>query len=105
MRRLAEGRAAHIEAIRTSPWWRLGGPVRRLERVVDQIDRAISRLTVAMVVSALIVGSSIVMMVKGGPTLFGLPAFGLLGYLAAGFGAVWLTWSVLRSGRGERRPD
>jgi ubiquinone biosynthesis protein len=77
--------------------------VRNLERVIDQLDRAISRLTVALVVAALIIGSSIVMMVQGGPTLFGLPAFGLLGFLAAGVGAVWLTWSVLRSGRGARR--
>jgi len=38
MRRLAEGSAAHIEAIRTSPWWRLGGPVRRLERMLG-VDR------------------------------------------------------------------
>ena len=76
--------------------------VRHLERVVDQLDRAVSRLTVAMVVAALIIGSSIVMTVQGGPTLFGLPAFGLLGFLIAGVGGVWLAWSVLRSGRASR---
>ena len=76
--------------------------VRHLERVVDQLDRAVSRLTVAMVVAALIVGSSIVMTVRGGPMLFGLPAFGLLGFLIAGIGGIWLAWSVLRSGRAAR---
>ncbi|MFM2059662.1 MAG: hypothetical protein RLY71_4047 [Pseudomonadota bacterium] len=76
--------------------------VRHLEQVADQLDRAVSRLTVAMVVSALIVGSSIVMTVKGGPVLFGLPAFGLLGFLIAAIGGVWLAWSVLRSGRASR---
>ncbi|MDQ5896324.1 MAG: hypothetical protein RLZZ592_1250 [Pseudomonadota bacterium] len=76
--------------------------VRHLERVVDQLDRAISRLTVAMVVASLIVGSSIVMTVRGGPMLFGLPAFGLLGFLIAGIGGLWLAWSVLRSGRAAR---
>ncbi|WP_310460309.1 AarF/UbiB family protein [Sphaerotilus sp.] len=76
--------------------------VRHLEQVADQLDRAVSRLTVAMVVAALIIGSSIVMTVQGGPTLFGLPAFGLLGFLAAGGGALWLAWSVLRSGRASR---
>ena len=68
----------------------------------DQLDRAVSRLTVAMVVAALIVGSSIVMTVRGGPMLFGLPAFGLLGFLIAGIGGIWLAWSVLRSGRAAR---
>jgi ubiquinone biosynthesis protein len=76
--------------------------VRHLEQVADQLDRAASRLTVALVVAALIIGSSIVMTVQGGPTLLGLPAFGLLGFLAAAGGALWLAWSVLRSGRASR---
>jgi ubiquinone biosynthesis protein len=76
--------------------------VRHLEQVADQLDRAVSRLTVAMVVAALIIGSSIVMTVQGGPTLLGLPAFGLLGFLGAVGGALWLAWSVLRSGRTSR---
>jgi len=42
------------------------------------------------VVAALIIGSSIVMTVGGGPTLFGLPAFGLLGFVGATLGAIWL---------------
>lgn len=72
--------------------------VRHLDEVADQLDRAVSRLTVALVVAALIIGSSIVMTVQGGPTLFGLPAFGLIGFIAAGLGALWLVWSVLKSG-------
>ena len=73
--------------------------VRHLEQVADQLDRAVSRLTVAMVVAALIIGSSIVMTVQGGPTLLGLPAFGLLGFLGAVGGALWLGWSLMRRGR------
>ena len=33
---------------------------------------------------------SIVMTVGGGPTLLGLPAFGLLGFVGATLGALWL---------------
>ena len=61
-----------------------------------QLDRAASRLTIGMVTSALIIGSSIVMTVSGGPTLFGLPLFGFLGFLGAGFGGVWLMLSICR---------
>lgn len=61
-----------------------------------QLDRAASRLTIGMVTSALIIGSSIVMTVSGGPTLFGLPVFGFLGFLGAGFGGIWLMLSISR---------
>jgi ubiquinone biosynthesis protein len=67
--------------------------------VGDQLDRAVSRLTVGLVVAALIIGSSIVMTVGGGPQLFGLPAFGLIGFVGAGLGALWLVSAIHRSGR------
>jgi ubiquinone biosynthesis protein len=70
----------------------------RLNHFGLQLDRAASRLTVGMITSALIIGSSIVMTVSGGPTLFGLPAFGLLGFLGAGFGGLWLTISIWKGG-------
>jgi ubiquinone biosynthesis protein len=73
--------------------------VKNLQRVGDQLDRAASRMTVGLVVAALIIGSSIVMTVGGGPKLFGLPAFGLLGFVGAGVGAMWLLRSISRSGK------
>jgi ubiquinone biosynthesis protein len=60
----------------------VGIEVAHLKRTGDQIDRAANRLSMALVIAALIIGSSIVMTVGGGPTLFGLPAFGLLGFWA-----------------------
>lgn len=57
-------------------------------------DRAANRLTVGMVTASMIIGSSIVMTVSGGPTLFGLPALGVLGFFGAGVGAVWLMVSI-----------
>ncbi|MCK4869038.1 MAG: ubiquinone biosynthesis protein UbiB, partial [Alphaproteobacteria bacterium] len=68
----------------------------RLERFGHQIDGAASRLTVGIVTAALIVGSSIVMTVDRGPTVLGLPVFGLLGFLAASAGGVWLLISIWR---------
>jgi ubiquinone biosynthesis protein len=68
-----------------------------LKRVGDQLDRAANRLSLALVIAALIIGSSIVMTVGGGPTLFGLPAFGFLGFCGAVLGGVWLIRSIWRS--------
>lgn len=73
--------------------------VRHLQTLSDQLDRAAARLSVALVIAALIVGSSIVMTVDGGPKLLGLPAFGLVGFVGAGVGGVWLLRSVVRAGK------
>jgi ubiquinone biosynthesis protein len=73
--------------------------VHGLQQSVDQLDAAVSRLTVGLVVAALIIGSSIVMTVDAGPRLFGLPAFGLMGFSVAVLGALWLLRSISRSGR------
>jgi ubiquinone biosynthesis protein len=72
--------------------------VRHLDRYVNTMDNAISRLTMGMVTAALIIGSSIIMTVKGGPELFGLPAFGFLGYTFATLGGIWLLLSIWKSG-------
>ncbi len=74
---------------------------RSLRHVGKQLDRAANRLSLALIIAALIIGSSIVMTVGGGPTLLGLPAFGLLGFLGAGIGALWLGRAIWRSHRHE----
>jgi len=70
--------------------------VTELNHFAWQLDRAASRLTVGMITAALIIGSSIVMTVSGGPTLFGLPALGFLGFSAAAFGGIWILLSIWR---------
>jgi len=57
---------------------------------------------IGVVVAALIIGSSIVMTVPGGPTLLGLPLFGLIGYFGAAAGGVWLLLSILKSRSADR---
>ena len=73
--------------------------ITRLEKFGKQLDKSASRITVGLITSALIVGSSIVMTVSGGPTLMGLPLFGFLGFLAAGIGGIWILISIYRGGR------
>lgn len=74
--------------------------ITRLEKFGKQLDKSASRITVGLIMSALIVGSSIVMTVSGGPTLMGLPLFGFLGFLAAGLCGIWILFSIYRGGRG-----
>lgn len=76
---------------------KINADILRLDNFGWQIERAASWLTVGLVTAAMIVGSSIAMTVGGGPTLFGLPALGLIGYSAAAVGAVWLLFSIWKS--------
>ena len=92
----------------------IGGPVMSYTRVMrlqvevgelrsfgDQVGRSANRLSLSLVIAALIIGSSIVMTVAGGPRLFGLPFFGLAGFIGAVTGGLWLLFSILRSGGGR----
>lgn len=73
--------------------------LKRLDRFSHQIDLSVNRLTLGILTASLVIGSSIVMTVKGGPTLFGLPVFGFLGFMVAFLNSVWLIFSIWRAGR------
>lgn len=72
-----------------------------LQRFGAQVEHSANRLTVGVVLAALIVGSSIALTVEGGPTLLGLPLFGLLGFVGAAIAGAWLVVSIWRSGGGK----
>lgn len=71
-----------------------------LKHFGDRLDRAVSRLAISIVTAALIVGSAIVMTVEREPSLPGLPSFGLLGFIAAVIGGIWVLVSIWRGGKG-----
>jgi ubiquinone biosynthesis protein len=73
--------------------------LKRLDSFGQQLDRASNRVTMGILTASLVVGSSIIMTVKGGPQLFGLPMFGLLGFLIAFFNSLWIIFSIWRSGK------
>lgn len=72
--------------------------VRQLGHYIDRTDRAINRLAMALVTAALIIATSIIMTVKGGPEIMGLPAFGFIGYVFSTIAGIWLLISIWRSG-------
>lgn len=70
-----------------------------LETLIFGVERSSNRISFALIISALIVGSSLIMMARSGPSLFGLPLLGLLGYALAGVLGLWLLVWIRRSGR------
>ena len=76
--------------------------LKRLDSFGNRLHSAINRATIGIMTASLVVGSSIVMTVAEGPTLFGVPMltfFGLLGYLIAFVNSLWIILSIWRSGR------
>jgi ubiquinone biosynthesis protein len=72
---------------------------RGLDRFTRELDRSANRLSLSLILAALLIGSSIAMHANSGPLLLGLPAFALFGYLCAGLIGFWWMIAILRSGR------
>lgn len=70
-----------------------------LNKFILEMDRASNRLSFALIIASLIVGSSLVMQMDRGPMLFGFSIFGIAGYLIAGVLGLWLAIAILRSGK------
>jgi ubiquinone biosynthesis protein len=76
--------------------------LRRLDSFGDRIHTAMDRATIGIMTASLVIGSSIVMTVEGGPTVFGVSLLtycGFVGYLIAFVNSLWVIFSIWRSGR------
>ena len=78
---------------------RIGFEHRGLERMQDTLERIANRVSFAIVVAALIVGSSLIVLSRIPPTWHEIPIIGLGGYLAAGAMGFLLLLSIIRHGK------
>ena len=70
-----------------------------LHHLIRDIDKSSNRLSFSVIAAAIIIASSIIIHSAQGPMLFGLPVFGLLGYIVAAFLGLWILVGILRSGQ------
>ena len=76
--------------------------LKRLDSFGERLHNTIDRMTIGIMTASLVIGSSIVMTVGGGPNLFGIPLLtlvGLLGYLIAFCNSLWIILAIWRSDR------
>jgi ubiquinone biosynthesis protein len=76
--------------------------LKRLDHFGDRLESTINRATMGIMTASLVVGSSIVMTVEGGPRVFGVSLLtycGFIGYLVAFANSLWIIFSMWRSGR------
>lgn len=72
-----------------------------LESLRNQLDLVSNRLSVAVIVAALIIGSALIISLSPGqgPRLWHLPLLGVVGFVLAAITGLWLVLAILRSGR------
>lgn len=70
-----------------------------LEELIDKLDSVSSRISVSLIISAIIVASGFIVMTGRGPMVYGIPTLGLVGFITAGVLGIMLIISVFRSGR------
>ena len=70
---------------------------RNIERLVSELGKSSNRLSAALIISALIMGSSFIMQASIGPKLFGYPLIGIIGFLLASILGLKLIWDIFRS--------
>jgi ubiquinone biosynthesis protein len=76
----------------------LGFEVQQLDRLIREFDTASNRLTLAIILAASIIGSSLIMQTKMPPLLMDYPVLGMLGFVISGVLGLGLVIAILRSG-------
>jgi ubiquinone biosynthesis protein len=71
--------------------------------VIEGLQKIANRITLGLLLAALIVGAAMLMRVDTPFRLFGYPGFAMLFFLAAASGGIWLAVNILRSDRAPRR--
>jgi ubiquinone biosynthesis protein len=70
-----------------------------LESLVSGLERSSSRLAFAIIIAALVISSTMIISLEKpiGPSLFGIPVIGALGYIIAAISGLWLIINIIRN--------
>jgi ubiquinone biosynthesis protein len=81
--------------------WQVTIRHRNLDDLAHEIDKASNRLSFAVIIGCIVLGSSWLLTMSGGQTLLRIPLqlVGIAGYLLAGIMGAWLLFAILRSGK------
>jgi ubiquinone biosynthesis protein len=69
---------------------------KNLDGLANTLDNITNRLSYAIIIAAMIVGSSMIITTGVKPLLFGFPALGVIGYLISGLIGLWLILNIIR---------
>ncbi|BCD61669.1 ubiquinone biosynthesis protein [Nitratiruptor sp. YY08-26] len=70
-----------------------------LEKMEESIEKSANRLSLAIVVSSILIGSALLLVANTPPLIYGIPIFGLAGFLIAVVMGGVLIYSIYKKGR------
>ena len=68
-----------------------------LDDLTSTLDKIFSRLTLGVIVGAMIIGSSLIITTGVPPVVFGYPLLGLAGYCISAVVGLWVVYDILRN--------
>lgn len=70
-----------------------------LDKMLATHDQISNRISFAIIIAALIIGSALIVISDMPPLFYGISMIGLIGFLAAGFLGIWLLVAIIKKGR------
>jgi ubiquinone biosynthesis protein len=70
-----------------------------LENMLATQDQTSNRMSFAIIIAALIIGSALIVISEIPPLVFGISLIGIIGYLVAAVMGVWLLLAIIKKGR------
>jgi ubiquinone biosynthesis protein len=70
-----------------------------LDKMLATHDQISNRISFAIIIAALIIGSALIVISNMPPLFYGISVIGLIGFLAAGFLGIWLLVAIIKKGR------
>ena len=71
---------------------------RGIEPMQKTLDQVSNRISFAIVLASLVMGSALIVLSDIPPRWYGIPVIGIIGFLGAGMMGFWLLYSILRHG-------
>lgn len=72
---------------------------RGLETLLATQDQTSNRMSFAIIIAALIIGSALIVISEIPPLIFGISMIGIIGYLVAAVMGIWLLVAIIKKGR------
>jgi ubiquinone biosynthesis protein len=70
--------------------------------VIDGLQKVANRITLGLILAALIVGAAMIMRVETSFRLFGYPGLAMILFIIAGTGGLWLAFQIVRHDRATK---
>ena len=70
-----------------------------LETLLSTQDQTSNRMSFAIIIAALIIGSALIVISEIPPLVFGISLIGIIGYLVAAVMGIWLLVAIIKKGR------